>query len=281
MAQDNLWRVVSRGFAAENKELDDIWIRVYCPELSGFASGEITSDIVEKSTQGVDAMGHNYTCKIKTSNTIKAKWRQQGTNRVTAPDVRRGERLEIWQYADADVYYWSNTGEDDHLRRKETVSWAFSNTEDESTAELTKDNTYGFTVSTHQKKVEMTTSKSDGEPFAHTVQLDTKRGLFTYKDDKGNVIQVNSEDDQIFIENAAGSQVVIDGGVIKILATDRIEMKAKTVNLEASEFNVNAKTNINGDVSTKGSLRNNGTNVGSTHKHGGTKRGDSNTDTPN
>lgn len=281
MTEQNLWRVVSRGFAANNVELDSNILEVYCPELTGFADGEINSDTKELTTQGMDDKGKNYTVKIVTANTVKAKWKPNGTNRITSPDVRRGERVEVWQYADADMYYWSTTGEDDNLRRLETVTHVFSNTKDENTKELTKENSYAMTVSTHQKKVEFSTSKSDGEPFNHTLQLDTKIGLFTYKDDIGNIIQVNSDANQIFIENADGSKVVMDGGKISVTAPASIDLNAPTVTINGENFISNAHTRLNDGTTTKGSLTNNGKDVGSGHTHSGVSSGYSNTKAPN
>ena len=101
---EGLWRVVSRGVAAQNIDIDDGWLEVFCPEFTGFADGEITSNSVDLTTQGVDDRGHHYTAKITTAVTVRCKWKPQGTNRVTAPNIRRGERVEVWQYADADRY---------------------------------------------------------------------------------------------------------------------------------------------------------------------------------
>lgn len=290
---DQLWRIVSRGYAAENIDIDGNLLEVYCPEFVGFTDGEITNAIQELSTTGTDDRGHNYTVKISTAATIKCKWKPQGSNRITAPNIRRGERVEVWQYADADVYYWSTTGEDDNLRKLETVTYAYSNTKDENVKELTKENTYNIIISTHQKKVEINTSKSDGEPFAHTLQIDTANGVFTYTDHAGNIIQVNSSGTQIFIENAAGSKYVMDNGNISITAPQTISLDANSVVINAKSMNASAKTvnitgettvkgntTMNGGLDVKGAMTHDGTNVGKTHTHGGVERGRFRTDTP-
>ena len=286
---DNLWRVVSRGYAANNADLDDVWLEVFCPEMTGFVDGEINSIPQTFKTSGVDHRGNHYTCEVMTTNSIKTKWKPSGTNRITPPNVRRGERVEVWQYADADAYYWSTTGEDDHQRRLETVTHAYSNTQDEKTQSIDKSNSYYTTISTHQGKIELGTSKSNGEPYSHLMQIDTKKGLFTYQDDVGNVIQVNSAGNQIFIENASGSKIVIDKGKIDITAPESITMNTKSFNLNASETNIKSnttvtgntnlkgKTDIQGTTSITGSMSNNGKNVGSTHTHGGIRGGDGRT----
>lgn len=286
-ANENLWRPVSRGFAANNVDIDDVWLEVFCPELTGFVDGEINSEPVKLTTSGVDSDGSHYTCEILTTNSIKARWRADGSNRITAPNVRRGERVIVWQYSDADVYYWSVAGEDNNLRRLETVTNAYSNTKDETTTELNKDNTYYTTISTHQQKIELGTSKSNGEPFAHTVQLDTAQGLFTYKDDIGNIIQVNSKGNQVFIEVSSGAKVILDRDNISIEAPNTVTVKAgQLIHLEApnvgikGNVGVNGNLSLTGNLSTDGSVRNKGKDIGSTHRHGGVRGGPSQTGTP-
>lgn len=272
---ENLWRVVSRGYAAENLVIDDVFLEVYCPELSGFADGEINSTPVEYTTSGVDDRGNNYTCQIKTTNSIKTKWRQQGTNRISAPCVRRGERVEVWQYADTDMYYWSTTGEDDALRRLETVTFAFSNTKDETTKELTPENSYWATVNTHEKIIALETSQSDGEPYKHAVQIDAKTGNFHYRDSANNYVQVEAASNTITVENGDGTKVVLVGPNVEIFAPGDLGIKCRNLTIDAQNLSIKANTALTG------TLTNNDKNVGSTHTHAGVKSGGSSTDSPN
>ena len=78
-----------------------------------------------------DKKGYVYSDKIETSNSLMAEWLPLGSNRATAPNVRRGERVFLLQYADDDKYYWVTAGLDPHLRRRETVVFNISNTVDE------------------------------------------------------------------------------------------------------------------------------------------------------
>ena len=286
---ENLWRVVSRGYAAENLELGQNFLEVFCPELSGFADGEIDSKPVESQTQGQDSRGNNYTVKITTSNSIKTKWRQQGTNRITPPCIRRGERIEVWQYADTDVYYWTPSGEDDHLRRKETVTWAFSNTEDETTKELTPENSYWGQVNTHEKVVTFETSQSGGEPLKHTMQIDAKKGNFSYSDSAGNYVQVEGVDNKITVENGDGSKLILDKGNAQWIVPGNIDIKCGNLNIETGAMKTSADSitdkansvSIIGDTSVQGKMVNNGVNIGSSHTHGGVERGSASTNNPN
>lgn len=53
--------------------------------------------------------------------------------------------------------------------------YAWSNTQDEAVKILDETNTYYFQISTHLKLVTFSTSKSDGEPYAYTIQINTKK----------------------------------------------------------------------------------------------------------
>ena len=285
---ENLWRVVSRGYAAENLELGQNFLEVYCPELSGFADGEIWSEPKDFITQGQDSRGNNYTVQITTKNSIKTQWRQQGSNRITPPCVRRGEKIEVWQYADADTYYWTPSGEDDHLRRKETVTWAFSNTEDETTKELTPENSYWGQVNTHDKVVTFETSQSGGEPLKHTIQIDAKKGNFSYSDSAGNYVQVEGADNKITVENGDGSKLILDKGHAQWIVPGNIDIKCGNLNIETGAMKIHAgsiteeanSVAIIGDTSVQGNLTNNSKNVGSGHTHGGVERGGASTNAP-
>lgn len=278
---ENLWRVVSKGYAAENLVIGQCFLEVYCPELSGFADGEIISTPIDLETKGMDDTGNHYTCKIKTTNSIKTKWRQQGTNRITPPCVRRGERIEVWQYADADQYYWTTSGEDDWLRRLETVTHAYSATRDEKTKEITPDNSYWFQVNTHDKQVVLETSQADGEPFKHAMQIDTKNGNFHYRDSAGNYIQVEAQTNRITVETGGGAKMVLEQENAQWIIPGNLDIKCGNLNIETNKMQASANDiELNANTHTKGDLTNNGKNVGSTHIHSKVKTGGDNTGNP-
>lgn len=71
-------------------------------------------------------------------------------------------------------------------------------------------------------------------------------------------------------------------GTVKIsLAPGIIKMKATTVEFDATTINANATNiNLNGNVASTGTFTNNGTNISSTHHHGGVTPGGSFTGLP-
>lgn len=280
--------IKSIAYAAENLPIGSTKLEVTPVEALGYMQGEVTTDREVMEETGVDAYGNVYTAKIETSNAMVAEWLQWGSNRVTPPNIRRGERVLLWQYAQEDKYYWSAMGLDDHLRRLETVIYAWSNTKDEETQKLDPSNSYYAEVNTHEKVVTFRTNMSDGEPHAYLLQLNTKSGCLTVTDDVGNTFGINSASNQVWLENADKSYVVLDRKSVLINAQDEVNITAKSLNIktqtnsvQSSTTDFNSNVNIQGNTATKGGLTNNGKNVGSTHTHKGVTSGPSSTSTPN
>lgn len=279
----------SIAYAAENLELGSLELEVTPVEEYGYLDGELNTQRETFEETGVDAFGNEYQVKIETSNTIKAKWLQWGSNRITPPNIRRGEMVLLYQYANVDEYYWVACGKDDYLRRLETATWAFSNTRDEKTKELNPSNSYFFEVSTHNKHVTLQTNKSDQqkpEPFAYTIQVNTGHGCVVITDDVGNFITLNSKETSITLQNQSGTKVELIKDKINLYSSDSVNIDTKTFNVNAQTTNITAQTNIKGNTdikgnfSTSGGFTNNGVNVGSSHTHGGVRGGPSRTSTP-
>lgn len=308
--------IKSIGYAATNLPLDSKMLEILPVEDLSYVDGEINDARDEVEETGVDAKGNAYTDKIETSNSMVAEWLQWGSNRYSPPNVRRGERVLIWQYGDADKYYWSSLGMDDHLRRRETVVLTLSNTADESTKEINSTNSYSVIASTHTKEVTIQTTKTDGEPFAYIIKLDTKNGLFVVTDDMDNQISLESAEKRITLVNGSGTSVVLDKKNIKMDAIETIDINGKNVNINATNLTTNATThsvtatthsikastagisagkfNMGGGsidmggsgliVGTgsqfNGTILNNGVNIGSTHTHHGVRSGGDTSGTP-
>ena len=216
-------RVMSIGIAAENKALSSNLLSVIPIEAIPLIDGDLLDSITSIETSGVDATGAEYTVKVKTSPALKTTWLPMGSNRITAPDVRRGERLLIWQYADTDKYYWSPMGLDDDLRRLETLIYAWSATKDDNEELDVTKNMYTLEISTHAKHLTLRTTKANDEPYAYTIQLNTKEGVFFISDDDGNVIELNSKKRKIVAKNADATEVLLDKKFLYGYSKDKME----------------------------------------------------------
>lgn len=238
------FRPVSFGIAAENLKMGSDILEVVPVEWLPYLDGEINSSTEVMEDSGVDGLGIEYTAKVETANSLPAKWLPMDDNRSTPPNIRRGERVHIYQFADSQQFYWSCYGLDKGLRRLETVVYMFSNTRDEKVKVLDRTNSYTVEVSTHTKQVTLRTNKNDGEPFAYTFQFNTKVGAVTLADDDSNYIEFDSAERKITAKNKDGSFITIDKRVIRMFAPDLIHMQTQAFELHCDTALVNASQSI-------------------------------------
>lgn len=260
----------SIGIVAANKPLSTNVIEVVPIEQSPMISGEITDNVQTHDAEGSNSLGESFKTKIDSTLSITAKWMPFGdTNRVTSPDVRRGETVEIYRFSDTDEFYWATLKQSATLRRLETVVYAFSNNSKEN-VENDANSTYYFEISTHTKKITLHTSNNDGEPFKYDIQLNTKEGNLTIRDDVGNMIHLDSTVKRILLMNQDQSFTDIIGKTISMSADDMINLRTKNLNIRAdnttligSNVSVEAQVNVTGNINQQGELRNNGVKTGS------------------
>ena len=229
------FHVYSYGLAAENKALNSFELEVTPIEDLPMVDGELSTNANQAQTQGTDLTGQQYQTQMTSSGTVKATWLPVGqANRLTAPDVRRGEEVILYRFGDTDKYYWNTTRNDLRFRKLETVVFGISATQDEK-ATPGLDNSYYIEFSSHKKSITLITTKANGEPFAYSFQFDTGNGKVELKDDIGNTIFVDSQQHQIHMENADGSFFDITKFAMAGFARDTIDFKTKAYSVEASD----------------------------------------------
>ena len=230
----------SIGRVAANKPLDSKIIQVWGTEVASALDGEVTDTLKTSTITGEDASGNKFTSRTDTSAALPATWLPFGqSNRITAPDVRRGEHVMLWQFGDAEKLYWTDMDDGILLRRLETVIFAISGSPKEDTVP-TSENTYSLEMSTHKKHVTLHTSNANGEPFTYDIQINTGEGNVVIRDNVGNYISMNSAEREIELVNQDGSCIDINKRMITIEAPDLIQMKAKKIVANAMQFIVRA-----------------------------------------
>ena len=241
-------RFYSLGIIAENKKLSSKEVEVTPIEEMPMLDGELAPVATDYNAKAVDSLGSNYEATVEATTTIKAKWLALGGgNRITAPDVRRGEMVMLYKFGDTDKYFWMTQNEDLKLRKLETVIYAFSATTNEG-AEMNAETFYFIEISTHKKLITLHTSKDNGEPFSYDIQLNTAEGKLVITDDTDNFIMLDSAERRIQLKNVDGSEY----DMVKTNLTVNIPEK---ITFNAMEFEVNAKTTVNGFTTlTKGLL---------------------------
>lgn len=222
------FKIVSIGIVAENKSMvnmDGSWnhvVDVTPIESMNMLDGEIKSNPEMVENKGVDRNGQQFGSAVAVDQTVKATWLPLGTNRVTSPDVRRGERVYLWQAADDDKYYWTISGLDDDKRRLETAVFAFNGSP--SAGGLDLNNCYYFEVSTHNKTITLETSTANGESHRYLLQINAAESVITIQDDAGNYFQLDTDEHKLILQNQDGCHVILDKTKIDIKAIDELHL---------------------------------------------------------
>jgi hypothetical protein len=279
------FHLFSQGIVATDATRDSPIINITPIELVPYYNGGVEHKTEIKEHKGVDAAGNTYSVPVKTNNTISATWfNYGGTNRSTHPDVVKGERVFIYQYADEDLYYWDSNGQDDGLRQRETIIHYLANLFNRSKTKNDLSNAYEIKMSTHDKMLSIKTNKSDGEPYAYEISLDTKIGKFLIKDDVGNEFMLDSKPNHIRLKNKDNSLLELIGKIINIKSDSSVNIDTKdytckasssvtittskgdynidTMNINGSKLNVKSNTQFNGSTVKHGSK-----DIGKTHWH--------------
>lgn len=218
-------KIVSIGYVASDKPRDTHELQVVPVEITPQLDGELANVTTEMDVEGQDKYEEKYTVQVTASSTVTATWLPIGSNRVTSPDMKRREKVLLWQYADSDKYYWTPMGLDDDLRRLETVVYAWSATDDiDEELDITS-NMYTLEISTHNGHITLHTTQANDEPFEYTIQLNTRDGNFFFTDNIGNTVKIDSEERQIRAINADDSEVNIEKTKIYAYAQEEIEVK--------------------------------------------------------
>lgn len=236
----------SIGSVAEDKDEDGHIIEIFPIENQSFNEGNV-ADEKKDNVFSKDLYGNTKNIVLSKKATIRAIWMPFGnSNRSTAPNVKKGEQVQIYRYADTDDFYWDTLYNEFDIRRKEKVIHMYGNT-DAFGEMLTLENTYWTKIDTINKLVHIKTCDNDGELTTYEIKIDTKEGILEVFDGKDNIIKLNSAED-------------------KLTATinEDIELNTKRIVFNATEsFIVNTPL-----AHFKGSsLRHNDKNVGDTHNH--------------
>jgi hypothetical protein len=256
----------SLGVVAENKKLTgkdgkpNRIVEVTPIEDTPMLNGEIKSGIVTDKVSSLDRSGGEFEIKVDTANSISATWLPLGSaNRFTAPDVRRGEMVMLYRFADEDRFFWTTLFDDIKLRKLETAIYAWSGTQKEG-AEVNGDNYYFFEVSTHKGVVHFHTSKANGEFTAVDIQLNTKDGVFQLRDETGHIFLIDFKEKQMAMQNPDGTSIDINKKNLtiqvpetyKLMAKNKIEEIGETVNITSGNsisektktFNIDASSGL-------------------------------------
>lgn len=300
----------SMGIVAAPKDTNSKEIQVIPRETQPMMSGTADVNPQVMTYKGKDSNGNAIEDKVVTNSSMSAIWFPFRSNRVTAPDVVKGERVVIWQVGDEDKYYWTESGLDDNLRRLETIVIAISGspatTEDKDIGE---GDWYFIEWSSHKKHFMMSNSKANGEQVQYVIKADYGEAIFSIADDLDNNLVLDSLNALWQITNTDKCLITMSKKNIEIIAQENfsltaqkmIKMLCQTMQIQANDsFQLKTNTTsidspggvtINGDIHHIGLIDTSG---GLTtpadvmaggislkgHRHGGVQSGGSQTSGP-
>lgn len=244
----SVFRVYSRGVAAENISFGTRVLEVWLQEKSPALDGDLTADVTNITATGVNGEGASFSQNVDTSATVQAEWLSFNSNRPYPPLVRRGERLIIWRNADTDKYFWQEAGLDGNYRRGDIVCVSAVSTVVDKDTPLSHENSYWFEMDSLNGIIKLSTTNLNNELTNYVMELMTKTGNFKLEDGLGNSLSLSSADSTWKIINAEGSKLELKG------IDTFLEMKGK-LNVKALEATFDLEQNLNFNVGQTFSLQ--------------------------
>lgn len=201
------------GQVAEDIDGSETWdVEVFPLEILPSTSGTLGTED-SKPREFKDASGKSYSYTVSSSNTITATWLPFGDyNRATAPCVRKGEYVILFQYGGEDQYFWIPLFMEADLRKTERAIWVFSNKSQTTDLANLQSQSYYFKVDTMDQQVQLHTDNSQGEACGYDIILDTTSGTFLIEDTLGNSIELDSS-----------------GGILNLKINSEVNLTTKNV----------------------------------------------------
>jgi hypothetical protein len=127
-------------------------------------------------------------------------------NRYTPPNVCKGEKVIVYKYSNADIYFWDTLGFELNLRKEDHVVDVYSDkpeiNEGDVKAGIDEDleDTYYIMKSPKNKILKIHTTDKYGELTTYDITIKTDEGYIEVIDGKGNFFKLDSDGDD-FITN--------------------------------------------------------------------------------
>lgn len=233
----------SVGYVTKNKDYNSRLIQALPVESASGTDGEVTHNPIEDILKGIDAKGDAYEVKATMTRDLECEWYPFDDNRVTPPDVRRGELVEIYRLGNSPKYFWRSMNMRNGLRTLEHVVNAYGATPKAGGSGLSMDGCYTSIISPLNGYVNLQTTKANGEPYAYTIQINTKEGNVNITDDVGNFFELNSKETRLRLRNANDSFINMEKQFIDMKADEYIQMTVGSTTHKWTPTAITSKTN--------------------------------------
>ncbi len=225
------------AYVSQDKKEDDHYIKAYPISTIPTASGELSLDEI-LVTATSDLLDGNINVVVNKSNNIECEWLNQGdSNRLTAPDVCKGEIVFIYNFHGQDKYYWDTVFNKPEFRKREKVLYFFSNKGEIDDSEGHMSKGYFLLVDTINKKLHLHTAENDGEFTSFDLSLDTQKGSLLVIDGRGNSMEIASHEDG-FIVNT-NSHVTVNTKSAIVNAENEVKVTTKQCTIISEQCDIN------------------------------------------
>ena len=193
---------------------------------------------------------------------ILANWlNKSNPNRITPPNVCKGEVVILYRYSNTDEFFWEAENTDLSLRKEDHVVYTFSDKPNLDDTEDPIEDRYTFTFSPKTNTISLHTTDKYGEYTTYDINLKTKDGYFELVDGKGNLFKLDSTKDhlRVHLEGSAAKydlNIHGDDGYVELSDNKKNSLKLdsvagslttninKSITANTIDFNVNC-TNYN------------------------------------
>lgn len=284
----NLINWLGVGTVAATKQTNTKEIMVHVPKNSPMADGRTVATTETKEESAINANGEPIKVNTLISNVRPAVWNSFGEpNRLTAPMVREGSQVSLYQVGGQSTLYWTTSGFSAETHRLETIIWGFqANPSLDENTEFNVDNFYTFTMDTAKGEASLRTSQSNGEKSGFEVRVSGQTGRIEMVGTNKSAMILDDFNSKFIYTNKEQTLIGVDKKKVSIIAPDSVlfngdesvSILTKVFNLQATEINIKAttaniaigKTNWEGEVNLKGKLNHDGSTkqTGSTVSEG-------------
>lgn len=241
----SLLQFLGVGTVTATKDTDTHEVMVYCPWMFPQAEGRLSAVVQQSERISKNAFGEEMRSMTMKSNSIPAVWKKMDdSNRITAPDVREGTPVSIYQTPGQNTYYWRLDGVKPETFRGETVMYGWNaNPHISENGAFDVDNFYMLSMDTRSGLVQFRTSAANGEATTFDIQINTQTGTVTIGGREGNLLKIDDVEHSLTYTNADGTVLRVVKEMILAYAPDSIQMFAeKTVKLKTDKLFIQANT---------------------------------------
>lgn len=255
--QQSLFRRWCVGIVTADKPEGTNTISVFPVERLPLSSGKVGEEQEQINQNVGDSFGTSASQSLLGEKICKAQWFPNGDNHLfTAPMVRKNESVQLYRYADSETIFWTTIYLEPSLRRLERIIWGSGNLSSPGKS-LDLDSIYYLEFDTIRKVINIKTSNSDGERIVYHLSLNPGQGEAFLQDDKGNRVFLDSSENKVMLEDAAGGRIDTTNGVVRLHGPNGVFISGAFLKSESPTtlqdgLSVSGTSNLDGDMNVSG-----------------------------